>query len=114
MEIVKLEEKSSLMPDFYQKHNFLLITELYSCFSKHKFRIKLQKGLSLSDSSQFISFKKNQSSLTGKSLHKADICTPFCQILYQHGDFLIILPIELFHYIIWDFSRHFHNLLGHS
>ena len=77
------------------------------------FRIKLQKGLLLSDSSQFISLKK-QSILTGKSLHKADICMPFCQILYQHGDFLIILPIELFHYIIWDFSRHFHNLLGVS
>ena len=25
MEIVKLEEKSSLMPDFYQKHNVLLL-----------------------------------------------------------------------------------------
>ena len=75
------------------------------------FRIKLQKGLLLSDSSQFISFKK-QSILTGRSLHKADICMPFCQILYQRGDFLIILPIGLFHYIIWDFLRHFHNLLG--
>ena len=50
------------------------------------FRIKLQKGLLLSDSSQLISLKK-QSILTGKSLHKADIYMPFCQILYQHGDF---------------------------
>ena len=75
------------------------------------FRIKLLKDLLLSDFSQFISLKK-QSFLTGKPLHKTDICMPFCEILYQHGDFLIILPIGLFHYIIWEFSRHFHNLLG--
>ena len=54
------------------------------------FRIKLQKGLLLSDSSQFISLKK-QSFLTGKILRKADICMPFCQILYPHGGFSITL-----------------------
>ena len=54
------------------------------------FRIKLQKGLLLPDSSQFISLKK-QNFLTGITLHKADICMPFCHILYQHGGFSITL-----------------------
>ena len=71
MEIVKLEEKSPPMPDFYQKHNFLLITELLLMFLQglvaqmnmmliQAFIIKLQKGILLSDSSQFISLKKTK------------------------------------------------------
>ena len=74
---------------------------------------KTVKGLLMSHFSQFISLK-NIKFPWGKTSHKTDICMPFCQILLPAGDFLTILPTGLFHYIIWDFSKHFHILLGVS
>ena len=77
------------------------------------FRIKLLQGLLLSDSSQFISLKKTKYPYRQKFTQGWHLCA-FLSDSLSAWWFLIILPIELFHYIIRDFSRHFHNLLGVS
>ena len=98
MEIVKLEENFPLCLTFIKNTiSYLLLNFTHvsqgldnSCSNEYHANSGIQnktaKGLLLSDFSQFISLKE-QSFLTGKTLHKTDICMPFCQILYQHGDF---------------------------
>ena len=110
MEIVKLEENFPPCLTFIKNTISCLLlnfTHVFqrldnSCSNEYDANSGIQnktaKGLLLSDFSQFISLKK-QSFFAGKTLHKTDICMSLYQILYQHGDFLIILPIGHFHYI---------------
>ena len=75
---------------------------------------KTAKGLLMSHFSQFISLKKHKVSSWAKLHTRLTFVCLFVRFFYQHGDFLTILPTGLFHYIIWDFSKHFHILLGVS